>query len=222
MNGVCLVWAHGLTMLSLALPVSVAFVVVGVTAAGIIVGWFFRSKHPEITILSIEKTLTIHDKEGRRALLQRVQHARVRRAKLTEFWCRNISADGEIENLLIDGQPPHEQRKEAGDTQVCKRFADPVEPGQTFQTTLSYEMSDAFRGNPEILIHVVEIKTKLLRLAVSLPEDRPCNSARALFLFGGQEDKCPQVPVISDSGCRIDITFNKPKLGAEYYLEWDW
>lgn len=179
-------------------------------------------RQPVFTILEVEKILTVHDADGHRASLQRNQKAKANHHGVTEFWCRNISADGSIENILIDNQLPHEQKKGAGEIQVCKHFAQALTRGQQFNTSLYYEMVDSFRSNPEILIHIVESKTRKVRLIVHLPQSRPCRSAKAFSCFGGHVCKILPPPNITDMGCKIEVILNKPEIGAEYCLEWDW
>src|SRR5581483_2539841 len=97
--------------------------VVGVLIICILVGltWlFWWLNRPMFTFISVEKVLTIQDVDGKVAKLLRYQTARANHKGITEFWCRNISADGSIDNILIDDQAPFQVRKEAGDTQVCK------------------------------------------------------------------------------------------------------
>src|SRR3989339_606515 len=77
--------------------------------------WWHLNKHA-FKVIRVEKTLTVHDNGGNMASLERRQKARVIHKGLAEFWCRNISADGPITNILIDGEAPFLIEKEAEDT----------------------------------------------------------------------------------------------------------
>lgn len=182
--------------------------------------WFLRQ--PVFTLIAVEKTLTIHDPRADNASLVRIQSTRCNHKGLTEFWCRNISADGRIQNIRIDGREPDDRKTEAGDILVCKRFAHPLKRGERFQMQLSYDLVNAFPGDTEGLIHVVDYKTKKLRLVAILHPERACRTARAFLRFGGQlHTELPQ-PVISADNTRIEIELKRPRLGADYYLEWEW
>lgn len=185
--------------------------------------WYHRqSNQPEFTVLEIQKTLTIHRRNGDSATLERSQTARSNHKGITEFWCRNISSDGSITNILIDAAAPHIQKTEAGDIQVCKRFPQALMKGQKFTTILTYDLSNAFLSASEGLIHVVEAPTKHLRLIVILPNGKPARNMRASLRYGGNPHKNLPVPNASNNGLRIEMAVNRPVLGAEYSLEWDW
>ncbi|MCA1566376.1 MAG: hypothetical protein LC803_12205 [Acidobacteria bacterium] len=185
--------------------------------------WYQRQGNlSEFTVLEIEKTLTINTRDGSRATLQRSQTARSNHKGITEFWCRNISSDGSITNIRIDGDPPHIQKTEAGDIQVCKRFQPALSKGQKFNTVLTYDLLDSFSNPSEGLIHVVEAPTKRLRLIVILPHGKPARNVRASLRYGGNPHMNLPTPHASNNGLRMEMTVNKPVLGAEYCIDWDW
>lgn len=213
--------------LVLGAPTAIAYFPEHLVVAGMIVMIlvilliiYHELNKPDFTVLCIEKILTINDREGKSASLSRVQTARANHKGITEFWCRNISADGSISNILIDNKTPDGQRTEAGDIQVCKRFRDPLKFREIFKMVLSYELKDSFTSNPESIIHVVEAETKFLRLVALLPKDRLPKSAKARLRYGGANHKELSSPKLS--GERIEFELKRPKLGAEYCLEWEW
>jgi hypothetical protein len=177
---------------------------------------------PEFTILEIEKILTFHDSQASRATLVRRHKARANHKGLTEFWCGNISTDGSLQNVQVDGQDPHAMKTEAGDLRICKRFPRPSEHGEIYEMQLSYDLLKSFEGNPEGLIHVCSYKTKRLKMVVVFHPEKPCRSARAYIRFGGQpHERLPQ-PKISEDATRAEIELTRIKLGGEYCLEWNW
>ena len=189
-------------------------------ATGVVVWFICWLNRPEFTLLSVEKVLDISDAAGKSAKLLRCMTARANHKGITEFWCRNISADGAIANIRIDNVEPAFIKTEAGDKQVCKRFDRPLKRGQKFDMVLSYELADSFPGTTEGLIHVVECQTKRLRLVVTLPDARNAKAARMSLRYGGQIHKDLPAPTIT--GRRIEFETKWTKLGAEYSLEWDW
>ncbi|HEX8494328.1 MAG TPA: hypothetical protein VF658_15875 [Pyrinomonadaceae bacterium] len=200
-------------------------VIIGIFVALIVGGliWFRWSlNQPEFTLLRIEKTLTFHDPKAERATFMRRQAARANHKGLTEFWIRSISADGSIENIQIDGKAPDIMGVEAGDIAICKRFREPLERGAVDEMTVTYDIVNAFNGHMESTIHVVAYKTRYVRIAVETHKDRPIKSARAVLRYGGQKYKKLPQPKLSSNNCRAEMEVKRPKLGAEYYLEWDW
>lgn len=175
---------------------------------------------PSFTILEVEKVLEIRDTKGKNATLLRIHSARCNHSGITEFWCRGISADGTISNIKIDDAPPNEQRTDAGDIQVCKRFHRPLKRGQKFRMTLSYDLTDSFPLSSETLIHSVGSATNKLRMVVTLPEARKAKAARAFLRYGGEIHKELPLPKITNR--RIEIEISRLRLGSEYCLEWDW
>jgi hypothetical protein len=185
----------------------------------ILLVWYFLNK-PEFTVLRIDKTLSISDASGSKATLLRDQTAQANHKGITEFWCRNISADGTISNILINGEPPAKQIKEAGDIQVCMQISPPPRARERFKMALSYDLTDSFLTARESLIHVVEAETKLLRMVVELPKQRMPKTARLFLRFGGQVFKELKAPIVA--GARIEAEIKRPRLGAEYCLHWEW
>jgi hypothetical protein len=196
--------------------VLVLVLVGGVIAVSMLLG------QPQFTILEVEKVLTFHDALAHKATLVRTQRARANQNGLTEFWTRNISADGPIENIQIDNGPPDEVKREAGDIQVCKRFPHPLRRGEKFTMVLSYDLIDSFEKKSEAVSHVVECKTKRVRLIVSFFETKPCLAGSAFLSFGGQRHKELKKPTIQHRNRRAEWEGKRPKLGGEYSLEWDW
>lgn len=182
--------------------------------------WYLNNRQ-SFTILNVEKKLEIHDDKGSSATLIRHQKTRANHNGLTEFWCsRSISGDGSIKNILIDGNPPHEITKDSGDIQVCMKFKRPKKAGESFDFVLSLELENTFLESTEALIHVVEMETKKLRLIVEFPSTRIPTIARIILRYGGNPYK--ELGQIEIVGGKIEYEIKRPRLGAEYCLEWDW
>jgi len=196
--------------------VLVLVLVGGVIAISVVLGL------PQFTILEVEKVLTFHDATAHMARLVRTQRARANQNGLTEFWTRNISADGRIENIQIDNGRPDDERREAGDIQVCKRYPHPLKRGQIFTMVLSYDLIDSFSNANEAVSHIVEGKTKRLQIVVNFHELKPVLTASAFLSFGGQIHKELEKPTVEHRNRRAEYVHKKPKLGGEYSLEWEW
>lgn len=177
---------------------------------------------PEFSLLEVEKKLEFHDPQACRATLVRVQTAIANHTGLREFWVGNVTADGKIENILIDNKEPHYKKQESGSLLLGKRFNQPLKRGQRFTMRLSYDLVNSFNASSESLIHIVSYKTNRLRLVVQFHPDKPCRSARAFLRYGSQIQKYLPIFNISEDKCLIELEVKKPKLGAEYVLEWDW
>lgn len=197
----------------------------GILVVLIIIGlawlhWFLTQ--PEFTIIEIEKRLIFNDPQGHSATFVRNQKARANHKGLTEFWVKGNSADGSIQNVRIDDKAPDLDHLEAGDRALGKRFPRPLERGQQETMKLSYDIIDGFSKDTEGLIHLVSDKTKRFRVFVEFHEQRRCNSARAFLRYGGKDYKALREPEVFECGRRIEFEVRRPRLGAEYFLEWDW
>ncbi len=196
--------------------------VITIGIAMLVLRWWLH--HPEFNLLLVEKVLTVSNATGRKATLIRNLHGKVTLKGLTEFWCRNIAADGTIVNIMINDEPPQKTIHETGDIHVGKRFPRRLRGGEKFSLQLSYELVDSFINRTGALIHVVESKTEKLRMIVMLPRERPAKSARASLRSDGQSPKKLPDPLLSglNAGERVEIEIENPKSGAEYCLEWSW
>jgi hypothetical protein len=210
---------------SFALLIVSGQVVIGVLVLvliGGVIGVTVLLGQPQFTLLEVEKVLTFHDATAHMATLVRTQKARANQNGLTDFWIRNISADGSIENIQIDNHPPDDERHIAGDIQVCKRFPHPLKRGQIFTMVLSYDLIDSFSQLSEAVSHIVEVKTKKLQIIVHFHEAKPCLTASAFLRFGGQINKELPKPALEHRNRRAEHQGKRLKLGGEYSLEWDW
>ena len=182
--------------------------------------WYFGL--PEFTVIRLEKILTIHDRSGRHATLVRRARMRPNQKGLGEWWCRNIGGDGEIRNVLIDSQRPSEQDNRGGLISVCKRYQHPLPRWKVFETTVSCEMAHSYTQTQESLIHTVAYMTRELAVTVEFPAERPVRSAQGVITFSGEQRKRVGDVNISEGGRRAELRVQKPKIGAQYHLEWEW
>lgn len=123
-------------------------------------------------------------------------------------------------NILIDGKRPADERKMGGDLEVCKRFDRPLKRGEEFSTELSYDLTDAFTAAREGLIHVVEGRTRRLYLKIVVPAGKTIRGHRALLKYGGEERS--ELQELRYAHDRLEIEIKRPKLGAQYWVEWTW
>lgn len=181
--------------------------------------WFLQL--PNLTIIEIEKIFDFKDAFAHRVLMTRRQRMRVNHPT-AEYWFTNISADGSIQEITIDGAPPAEKRSQAGDLMVCKRWNHPLERGQEVTINFCYELIDSFGRNPEGVIHVVAAKAKRVRITVKLHPDRPCLGASSYRRYAGQEYRDLPAPALRDSNRHIELEFEAKKVGTEVEIEWTW
>lgn len=78
--------------------------------------------------------------------------------------------------------------------------------------SLSYDLIDSFMKSSEAVIHVVEGRTKRVRICAVLPQDRPPKTVRAVLRFGGEVHGIikPGVRVI---GPRMELEIKAPDWG---------
>ncbi|HTY54575.1 MAG TPA: hypothetical protein VMB26_05220 [Candidatus Binataceae bacterium] len=181
--------------------------------------WFYwRSHRPPFTIKQISKTLEIMSDSGDLARLKRTQSA-VANITATEFWCRNVGADGSIGNIRIDGQAPDEIVHELGRQHVCKRFRHPLKPRERFNLEVEYELVDSFPGSTEGLLHICDVRCDQIELKVIFRPARQPRNPRLFARYSGTETEL-QKPV--QNGLTLQATIQRTRVGAEYELEWTW
>ena len=172
----------------------------------------------EFTISQLEKTLSIVDTCGSKAIQTQKQLMTACHSGNTEFWFNNIHSTGTIQRITIDGMAPSEKKSEGNNTQVCMKFSPGLKVTKEFEATLSIEHKNAFVNTAESFSHTVDTDTKLLRLIVELPQGRPASSAE---VFCNPADGS-QIPVAIIEQSRIIVEVPEPKLGTEYGVRWNW
>jgi hypothetical protein len=185
-------------------------------------GWRWHVNQPQITQLVCDKTLTFEDKEAHSAtqvgeLTLQANHKGARMFSIGSF-----SADGSVQDIRIDNQPPTRQQVRAGAIEAVKEFRNPLERGAKRNLRVSVRYIKSFPKHTESWTHVVAHKTKILRLAIEFHPERPCTSARAYLRYGGQVYQELSGVEVYDGGRRIRFEVKRPKLGSEYTIEWDW
>lgn len=132
-------------------------------------------KGPQYSTMSMKKTLTFTGGDRRYATLVREQRIKINYGSMNEIWCRNIVADGQIENFRIDGIPPDadDQARLGCLLDVRKRFLRTLYRGDEETVAWSYDLVDSFPENQEFMDHDVTPGTRLLELVVELPAGDP-------------------------------------------------
>ncbi len=199
------------------------YVVIGlffvVSALLLIRDQYYQNKS-KFTISHLERTLTIHDTCGSRATQTQKLKIAAQHVDNSEFWFKHIHSAGTMSNFKINDNTPAEQKTEDGSLQVCMKFSPDLKVTKEFGATLSYDQKNAFVNTEELLCHVVDTETQLLRLVVELPEGRPASSAHVYCKPEGAERTL--LPSVVKGQTKITVDISDPLLGAEYCLQWDW
>lgn len=201
---------------------ALALTVVLMAIGGYLVYSEWSSTRTAVTVLSLEKKVVIHDKNGARATLTRVQKIRVNQGWLQEYWFRNMVADGSFGPFMIDGQEPAQSAKLGCLVSHAKRFDRPLSKGTEREIRLECDVQGCFTANQEGLLHDVAQDTRVLVLKVELPADRVCRERRLLVEAAGEPDKELETPELSGDHRTITATIKRPKTGFTYHLYWTW
>jgi hypothetical protein len=217
-----LVWSFKLTT-STQIIVSLAVLVL---ATVFLIVLFVQSRRPEFTIVSLDKKLVLQDVEGRRATFERKSREVAGFDGLRELWFRNIAADGTIENITVASIPGSQETqtvKQLGLIHIRVLLNMPLKKGQEIETTLTYDILDSFVKPSEALIHVVNYRTRVLRIVIEFPAERPYRSAVLKEIFGGTTARIISLGMPEDNTRRrLGAEIENPKLGANYELRWEW
>jgi hypothetical protein len=205
-----------------SLQLTIAYVVV-LTLLVILFAFLYRSgRGPQYATLSMRKTLEIVEADGSLARMRREQRIRVNYGQLSEIWCRNIVADGSIQNLLIDNNPPDDEKRMGCLLSICKRFETPLFRGQEKTIVWTYELRNSFLARTEVLDHDVKQATRYLELTVVLPASRPCCGASMHELIAGDPEKLLPNPTIDMHGTILKAILKRPEKGRTIRLTWEW
>lgn len=191
--------------------------------------YFYDVRRPDFTIISYHKKLKILERDGTHARITLHQKLRANHKGLSEFIYRNIRADGEIRNFLVATGPyekgagnPVEARKAAGDYIVRQSFPYRLRKWGSIEITLIFELFNSFRGpHREWTGYVVDYKTKVAKIEVYLPSDRPCLSAGGYCRTGAQQSEI-EAPAISDRNVKIVWEHRNLQPPSNYIIKWNW
>jgi hypothetical protein len=188
---------------------------------GVLIWLFFFLNRPAYTLLEVAKTLTIHDPGGKSATLTRTQWARPNQSGLSQFWCKNLGADGEIKNIRIDGKPVSatDMRVSCRVLSIRKIFDKRLGWRKKFRVEVAYDLEDSFCAAEESLIHSVDYDTKVLKMRIELP--KKCFDAQFFYRLGDDERKAGEIDIREDR-LVLDAQCRNPKIGADYYVSWTW
>ena len=186
---------------------------------------FYNYRHSKqqqslFTHLKLDKTLTFLDSDGKIARLSTTITSRANHAGLTQMWFRNINADGQIDNILVDGKEPAKIRRVAGSLEVCKEFSKALRRGEIQQIELSYELRDSFRSQREGMTHVTSTDTAMLIMRVRFHPARSPSRTRAFVGYGSGKEEI--LAPLNVGNSEVSLEIRKPRLGAYYTIEWDW
>lgn len=180
----------------------------------------FRRNKSSFLIENLNKILTVHDASGNKATVTQVQATRAFHASSTEYWFRNIRANGNISNIKLNDSDPIEKTNNNGSYEVCTKFPSGIKVTNGYDLTLSYRCDGAYTRPEGVFSHVVDGTTRQLNLIVELPKGRSISSARLYCLKDGlEEDLLP--PVVTGQ-TRIAAEINNPIEGYEYCIQWKW
>lgn len=146
----------------------------------------YRQNKTAFTVTHLDKILTIQDIGGKKATETRRYTVTANKTGLPEFWFTNISSDGNINYIHINGASPAERKQEDGKIHVAMKFDAPIKAGNAFDATLTLGHQNAFTKTQETLVHTIENETKLLRMIIELPRKRPAAFASLVRRYKGE------------------------------------
>lgn len=166
--------------------------------------------------------IRILKEDGSLANISLEQRVRVNCRQLQEIWRRNITADGIIQNFLIDGQPPDIEESAGGCLSVCKHFKTPLLRGNEVTIVWTNDYLNSFTAESENFMHEVVGRTDYLELIVEFPEGRPCRSSTLHeWIPNGPAYLLPN-PSSEQHGKILRAVVKRPREGHTIRLDWEW
>lgn len=186
----------------------------------------YRSgRGPQYSTTMMRKTLKFQTPEATRATFTRDQTIRVNYGSMDEIWCRNIVADGKIENVRVDDQIPGSEDKQTLGCllDVRKRFGVTLYRGQTTTVCWTHDLIDSFPDQREFIDHDVTPATNFLELVVELPQGtRKFHEAALEERVAGEPSRSLGSPAIEQNGLHLRATIKKPHPGRTIRMSWSW
>ncbi|SER37731.1 hypothetical protein SAMN05421690_102232 [Nitrosomonas sp. Nm51] len=200
------------------------FLIVGllfILGAALLIYEQIQQNKGAFSISGLEKILVVKDTCGNKAELIQKQKTTACHVDNTVFWFKNINPTGSVSGFRINNQLPIEQTKDSNNNyQVCMALPSHPKAKNGLDTTLSCTYTGAFGKTECTLSHTIDNETDQLKLVVELPKGRPISSAHAYCVYNGNKEAL--LPPVVAGETRIETEIKKPKLGAEYRLEWTW
>ena len=205
---------------------SLGYVIFGIVTLGLSAAlfWFRHSAStPNLSILEITKTITIHDIKGERGTIVRGQNAKVNRDIATRsFVMKGIRSEGTIEDIRIDGVPvgAHECERRLGALHICKTWSELRRKGDIIDTQLSYDVVNTYLKETESTTQDIPIEMDRITVEVNFPIGRNCKKARAYLSYNDEPNQI--LPDPHTERTKITFTRSRPKLGEQYVVTWEW
>jgi len=205
------------------MTIAVLVLLLAALVIGGALGWRWHINQPAVTLLKAEKTLSFEDEQAHVSVVDYRLRIRAYHKGLQLFRLANVSTDGSVGEIWIDGQRTTLSRISAGQGEVSKEFSGPLDRGQERDIRLWIQFFDSFDGPTQRWTHVVGHKTKRVSLKAQFHSERPCKSVRAYLRYGGQVHRNLNEKVrVSEDRCEVTLELRRVRLGEEYTIEWDW
>jgi hypothetical protein len=192
---------------------------------GLFIAIYRSGKGPQYSTKSMRKTLRFLTADGTRATFTRDQAIRVNYGSMDEIWCRNIVADGTIENVRVDGQVPAEEDQQTLGCllDVRKRFGSTLYRAQKTSVCWTHDLINSFPDQREFIDHDVTPATDQLELIVELPEGpRKFRDAVLEERVAGEPSRSLGAPAIEQNGLLLHAIIRKPRAGRTIRMSWSW
>lgn len=210
-------------------PALLAYMSATALVSGTIATGFWRwirkmIKRPDVETVSIVVALTIDDKSGKSATLNRTQVDFANRKVLSHtLTVGGIGATGTISEIRIDGHviPRSEWESQVTEWQVTRTQQTVLDAGKSIPRELQMKLVDSFVSDKETLSHEVADNVRELTLKVKFPKDRNPAKLSTFFALGNRNRETLKSPTLEPDGFYA-IIVKGPQLGGTYRIEWEW
>lgn len=180
---------------------------------------------PQYSTIKMRKTLEFQTPDAARATFTRDQKIRVNYGSMDEIWCRNIVADGRIENVRVDGDSPTTDDMQTLGCllDVRKRFPVTLYRGREVTVCWTHDLINSFPDSREFIDHDVTPATIVLELIVTLPNGpRKFHDVALEERVAGEPSRSLGSPAIEQNGLHLRATIKRPHPGRTIRLSWGW
>lgn len=190
----------------------------------LIIFYYYIQTRPIWEIVSYSQELKITN-SAHNATLKKEVTLKANHKGNDKYLHRNILADGTISNFRDSNNTPWPNgyvTERANVFSVVEIFPKHLDRWEKINSCLIWDIKDGFPHEVEEgTSYLVDFKTKVANFTITLPEDKPAQSVRAILNLNGENTELHK-PTLNSDGTLITWTKKNLKPGGEYEIAWKW
>lgn len=175
-------------------------------------------------ILEFESTLTIHDKEGTKATLEKRMKVKYLQDEIIAFQDHGWGEGKALKNYQATPGVPVDEYKVGYKYYVLISLREVKSKGDIDEFNISWDIENGFKKADESWETEISTRMKKVKVSVIFPGGRKPHGAR--LLQGNIRRSLPldagAIRKLPDGSWKMSWSKNKPRLFERYILKWTW